>query len=153
MPARIYRKARRVAQNHNFWPIVQVTATLVAILAVGYIVFLVSKEGAARAARTDSDNRAAVQSCFDRNAQGPAAQRFFNVLTVILENQKILAGAGLTATNNGPRTVEQFQDVRKRATASILDLNSFEDLSKTNTPTRQECVALAKKLEVRLPSS
>ena len=120
-------------------------------MLMGYIVWISSTERAAREARVDADNRAAVQDCFNRNAQGPAAQRFFDVLAVILRNQRMLAGAGIQATNSAPNTVKQFKFVSTRANTSLADLRSFKELSQTTTPTRQECIDMAKRLDVRLP--
>jgi hypothetical protein len=151
MPARLYRKARKFIRSPHFWPSVQVFALVVSVLLMGYIVWISSTEKAAREARVDADNRAAVQECFSRNAQGPAAQRFFEVLAVILRNQRVLARAGITATEAAPDTVRQFKLVSARATASLADLRSFKELSETTTPTRKECTDMAKRLDVRLP--
>ena len=151
MPVRLYRKARKFTRSPHFWPSVQVFALVVSVMLMGYIVWISSTERAAREARVDADNRAAVQDCFNRNAQGPAAQRFFDVLAVILRNQRMLAGAGIQATNSAPNTVKQFKFVSTRANTSLADLRSFKELSQTTTPTRQECIDMAKLLDVRLP--
>jgi len=118
------------------------------MIALGVILYFSTTESAAREARIDADNRAAVTNCYNRNAQGPAAARFFSVLSVILRNQKTLARAGVVATNANPETVKQFRLVSKRASASLADLHSFAQLSVDNTPSRKECRALAVKLEV-----
>ena len=130
----------------------QVLALVTSVLLMGYIVWLSSTERAAREARVDADNRAAVQDCFSRNAQGPASERFFHVLTIILKNQGHLAQSALTATNQAPETAKQFHHVIERADAAIADVASFRSLSESTTPTRKECRKLAQKLDVRLPT-
>lgn len=149
MPMRVARKVKSVVANHNFWPVMQILATVVTVVLASYIVWVTSTETSAREARQKAEDLAQVTKCFQDNENGPAAERFFSVLQTILRNQRNGAVAALI-------TLQPDQEFRrpilkktvKTAGQSLADIVSFQELSKSNTPTKKECRDLANKLGV-----
>lgn len=149
-PVTIEPAARKFFSSYQFWiGIAYFGLVLTFVLAM--LSFQKANEQEAEViAQREARNAERVSSCYQRYAEAPATRRFIVAQIAIAENQRNALQLNIALMPDDPRRYGPKGWIVSlgRIDAAIADLEGFIRRSRTTSPTRAKCDALADSLGV-----
>ena len=134
--------------NWKLWVGIAYFGLIFVIMALFFLNRDISQAQADRAAEQKSSQIAQVQTCRQRAQTGPDVQAIITLVRLNAENTIAAAKAAIATDPDGPLTEVRLASIA-RSERNLDRMTRFQQAISEQTPTLDECNALAKKLGVQ----